>query len=42
LGSWRRCCSALLGPEEVLVAAKVDFVDDTSGGAIEQACEEVE
>lgn len=32
----------LLGPEEVLVAAKVDFVDDTSGGAIEQACEEVE
>ncbi|HEX4226773.1 MAG TPA: cation diffusion facilitator family transporter [Pseudonocardiaceae bacterium] len=34
--------AVLLGPEEVLVAAKVDFVDDTSGGAVEQACEEVE
>ncbi|HEX3784057.1 MAG TPA: cation diffusion facilitator family transporter [Pseudonocardiaceae bacterium] len=34
--------AVLLGPDEVLVAAKVDFVDDTSGGAIEQACEEVE
>jgi hypothetical protein len=25
----------LLGPEEGLLAAKVDFVDDSSGGAIE-------
>jgi cation diffusion facilitator family transporter len=34
--------AVLLGPEEILVAAKVDFVDDTSGADIEQACEEVE
>jgi cation diffusion facilitator family transporter len=34
--------AVLLGPDEVLVAAKVDFVDDTSGASIEQAAEEVE
>ncbi|HEX3650558.1 MAG TPA: cation diffusion facilitator family transporter [Pseudonocardiaceae bacterium] len=32
----------LLGPNEVLVAAKVDFVDTASAGQVEDACEEVE
>lgn len=32
----------LLGPNDVLVAAKVDFVDTASAVEVEQACEEVE
>ncbi|HKN97157.1 MAG TPA: cation diffusion facilitator family transporter [Pseudonocardiaceae bacterium] len=32
----------LLGPDEVLVAAKVDFVDTASAPEVEAACEEVE
>jgi cation diffusion facilitator family transporter len=32
----------LLGPDDVLVAAKVDFVDSASAAEVEDACEEVE
>lgn len=32
----------LLGPDEVLVAAKVDFVDTASAAEVEEACEQVE
>jgi cation diffusion facilitator family transporter len=32
----------LLGPNDVLVAAKVDFVDTASAGQVEDACEHVE
>jgi cation diffusion facilitator family transporter len=31
-----------LGPGDILVAAKVDFVDEVSAGEIEQACDEAE
>ncbi len=31
-----------LGPDEILVAAKVDFVDEVSGGEIEQASDDAE
>jgi cation diffusion facilitator family transporter len=34
--------AVLLGPDEVLVAAKVDFVDTATAMQVEQACEEVE
>jgi cation diffusion facilitator family transporter len=32
----------LLGPEEVLVAAKVDFVDTASAAEVEETCEQIE
>lgn len=32
----------MLGPSEVLVAARVDFVDDTTGAALERAADQVE
>jgi cation diffusion facilitator family transporter len=32
----------LLGPDEVMVAAKVDFVDKASAGQVEEACEKIE
>ncbi|HEX5404726.1 MAG TPA: cation diffusion facilitator family transporter [Pseudonocardiaceae bacterium] len=32
----------LLGPDEILVAAKVDFVDTASAAEVEEACEAVE
>jgi cation diffusion facilitator family transporter len=34
--------AVLLGPDEVLVAAKVDFVDTATALEVEEACEEVE
>ncbi|MFI6484654.1 cation diffusion facilitator family transporter [Nonomuraea sp. NPDC050663] len=32
----------ILGPDEVLVAAKVDFTDEASAAGVERACEEVD
>jgi cation diffusion facilitator family transporter len=32
----------LLGPEDILVAAKVDFVDTAAAGQVEEACEQIE
>lgn len=34
--------AVLLGPHDVLVAAKVDFTDDATAGAIERACTDIE
>lgn len=34
--------AVLLGPDDVLVAAKVDFVDLASAGDVEQACTDIE
>ena len=31
-----------LGPGDILVAAKVDFDDDVTGGDIERACDDAE
>ncbi|MEV7007563.1 hypothetical protein [Streptosporangium sp. NPDC051022] len=32
----------MLGPDEILVAARVDFVDETTGAALERAADRVE
>lgn len=32
----------LLGPDDILVAAKVDFVDSMAAGEVEEACERIE
>lgn len=37
-----KLAAILLGPEDILVAAKVDFVDSASAAEVEEACERIE
>jgi cation diffusion facilitator family transporter len=37
-----KLAAILLGPEDILVAAKVDFVDSATAGQVEETCERIE